>query len=60
MGPTGINLYGIAHVKVDIIADKKMHIIPTLGRFVWTTTFVQCEFLQIVKNQIQIIPAISI
>ena len=34
MEPTGINLYGIAHVKVYIIAGQKMyHIIPTLGRF---------------------------
>ena len=34
MGPTEINLYGIAHVKVDIIAGQKMYIIHTLGRFV--------------------------
>ena len=34
MGPTEINLYGIAHVKVDIIAGQKMYIIPSLGRFV--------------------------
>ena len=27
MGPTEINLYGIAHVKVDIIAGQKMYII---------------------------------
>ena len=34
MGPTGINLYGIAHVKVHIIAGQKMYIIPTFERFV--------------------------
>ena len=34
MGPTEINLYGIAYVKVDIIAGQKMYIIHTLGRFV--------------------------
>ena len=34
MGPTEINLYGIAHVKVDIIARQKMYNIPILGRFV--------------------------
>ena len=32
MGLTEINLYGIAHVKVDIIALQKIYIIPTLGR----------------------------
>ena len=34
MEPTEINLYGIAHVKVDIIAGQKMYIIHTLGRSV--------------------------
>ena len=42
MCPTEIDLYGIAHVKVDIIPRQKIHVIPILGRFVWTTSFVQC------------------
>ena len=45
MGPTGINLYDIANVKVDIIARQKIYIIPTLGRFVCKTTFIQCALL---------------
>ena len=42
MSSAGIDLYGIAHVKVDFIPLQKMYIIPMLGRFVWTTCFVQC------------------
>ena len=34
MTSTGINLFGIAHVKVDIILPQKMYVKPTLGRFV--------------------------
>ena len=34
MGPTEINLYGIAHVKVDFILLQKKHVIPRVGRFV--------------------------
>ena len=34
----------IAHVKVDFIPLQKMYVIPMLGRFVWTTSFVQCEW----------------
>ena len=40
-----IDLYGIAHVKVDFIPLQKMYVIPILGRFVWTTYFVQCAAL---------------
>ena len=29
-----IDLYGIAHVKVDFIPLQKMYVIPILGRFV--------------------------
>ena len=29
-----IDLYGIAHVKVDIIPRQKIYVIPILGRFV--------------------------
>ena len=36
-----IDLYGIAHVKVDFIPLQKMYVIPILGRFVWITNFVQ-------------------
>ena len=41
MCPTRIDLYGIAHVKVDI---QEIYVIPWLGRFVWTATFEQCEY----------------
>ena len=34
MTSPGIDLYGIAHVKVDIIPLQKMYVIPILGRFV--------------------------
>ena len=37
------DLYGIAHVKVDFIPLQKIYVISILGRFVWTTSFVQCE-----------------
>ena len=33
MVPTEINWYGIAHVRVDIIAGQKMNIIPTKEGF---------------------------
>ena len=37
MGSTQVDLYGIAHVKVDFIPLQKMYVIPRLGGFVWTT-----------------------
>ena len=43
MGSPQIDLYDIAHVKVDFIALQKMYVILMLGRFVWTTSFVQCD-----------------
>ena len=45
MGSTEINLYGIAHVKVDIIPPPKRYVMPRLGRFDWTSCFAQCEIL---------------
>ena len=45
MSSPQIDLYGIAHVKVDIIPLQKMYVIPMLGRFVWTTNFVECADL---------------
>ena len=42
MRSTGIDLYGIAHVKVDYIPVLKMCVLLLLGRFVWTTIFAQC------------------
>ena len=39
MSRTGIDLYGIDHVKVDFIPVLKMCVLPMLGRFVWTTIF---------------------
>ena len=45
MGSTQVDLYGIAHVKVDFIPLQKMYVIPRLGRFVWTTCLVRCGIL---------------
>ena len=42
MTSTQVDLFGIYHVKVHFIAHQKMYVIPMLGRFVWTTSFVQC------------------
>ena len=42
MTSTGIDLYGIVHVKVDFIPGLKMCVLPILGKFVWSTTFAQC------------------
>ena len=33
MGPTEINLYGIANVKVDFNLLQKMYVIPQIGIF---------------------------
>ena len=43
MTSTGIDLYGIVHVKVDFIPGLKMCVLPILGKFVWTISFMQCE-----------------
>ena len=46
MRSTEIDLYGIAHVKVDFIPVLKMCVLPFLGKFVWTIyNFGQCAFL---------------
>ena len=39
---TEIDLVCIAHVKVELIPVLKIYTIPIIGRFVWTTNFVQC------------------
>ena len=39
MTSTGIDSYGIVHVKVDFIPGLKMCVLPILGKFVWTTIF---------------------
>ena len=39
MRRTEIDLYGIAHVKVDFIPVLKMCVLTLLGKFVWTTIF---------------------
>ena len=41
-GKHKIDLYGIAHVKVEFILVLKIYTIQILGRFVWSTHFVQC------------------
>ena len=41
MGSTGIDLFGIAHVKVEVIPVLKIYAISILGRFVWSIYFVQ-------------------
>ena len=38
-----IDLFGIPHVKEEFISVLKMHTISILGRFVWSTNFVQCD-----------------
>ena len=43
MRSTQVDLFGIAHVKVDFILYQKMYVMPRIGRFVWTTCFVQCD-----------------
>ena len=35
MGSPEIDLFGIAHVKVEFIPVLKIYTIPILGRFVW-------------------------
>ena len=42
IGRTEIDLFGIAHVKVEFIPVLKMYTIPILERFVCSTNFVQC------------------
>ena len=54
MGSPQIDLYDIAHVKVGVIAFQKMYVILMLGRFVWTTSFVQCTSLSLFMNKILI------
>ena len=44
MRRTGIDLYGIAHVKVDFIPVLKMCVLPLLGKFVWTAIFDNVPF----------------
>ena len=43
MCPTGIDLYDIAHVKVEFFWLQKIYRILRLGRFIRTTTFEQCD-----------------
>ena len=45
MGSTEIDLFGIAHVKVEDKPVLKIYAISILGRFVWSTYFVQCGIL---------------
>ena len=42
MGGTEIDLFGIDHMKVQLIQFLKIYAIPILGIFVWYTHFVQC------------------
>ena len=42
MTSTEIDLYDIVHVKAHIFPVPKMWILAILGKFVWTTHFVQC------------------
>ena len=43
IGSTQIDLLGIFHVKVGFFAVLKMCIRAHLGKFAWSTLFVQCE-----------------
>ena len=42
MTSTQVDLFGIAHEKVEFILPRKMYVMPRIGRFVWTTCFGQC------------------
>ena len=53
----GIDLYGIGHVKVDFILLQKMYVISILGRFVWTTSFVQYDRKNQINSRLYIILA---
>ena len=43
MGSTQVDLLDIVHVKVWFLAALKMCIRAGLGKFAWSTLFVQCE-----------------
>ena len=43
MGSPEIDLFGIAHVKVEFIPVLKKYTVLILGKFVWSTHFVQCD-----------------
>ena len=40
---SAVDFIDIVHVKVELIPAPKMHIIPIMRRFVWTTYFAQCD-----------------
>ena len=44
MGSPEIDLFDIAHVKVEFIPVMKIYTIPILGSFVWSPNFVQCVY----------------
>ena len=53
-----IDLYDIAHVKVDFIPLQKMYVIPILGRFV--QCFVQCgSFYPLVYEKLDACPNVE-
>ena len=54
MGSPRIDLFGIVHVKVNFIPDLKMWVSAMLGKFVWTTSFVQCDYFSEELNKTQI------
>ena len=41
MSPAEINSFGSVHMKVDLILLQKIYVILSLGRFIWTSNFVQ-------------------
>ena len=47
MGSTQVDLLDIVHAKVGFFAALKMCIRAHLGKFVWSTLFVQCGELSI-------------
>ena len=51
MGSTQVDFLDIVHVKVGFFAVLKMCVRVCLGKFVWSTLFVQCEvFLVCTQN----------
>ena len=44
MGSTQVDFLDIVHVKVGFFAVLKMSVTARLGKFVWSTLFVQCDY----------------
>ena len=54
MGSTQVDFLDIVHVKVGFFAVLKMCVRARLGKFVWSTLFVQCAKLMYVSLAIRV------